>query len=111
MKSTFDVFLVLFAGVCLTLAAVGIGRMLNRGRRTYWLVAGMGLLVFIGGAGFFAEMISGEGVIKLPKSYEWTTGYVKGVAATSEGKYIVPLVPEGGVQVNNPRGISCVVGM
>ena len=96
-------FLVLFAGVWLTLAAVGIGRMLKRERRTNWLVAVMGLLVFIGSAGFFAEALSADGIIKLPKSYEWPAGYVGDVTVTSDGKYLVPLVPEGRVQVYDPH--------
>jgi len=99
MRSAFDVFLVLFAGVWLILAAVGVGRLLKRGRRTNWLVAGIGLLVFIGSAGFFAEGLSAEGIIRLPKSYEWPAGYVSGVTATSHGKYVVPLVTAGRVQV------------
>jgi len=70
MKSVFNLFLVLFAGVWLLGATLGISRMLKRGRGTNWLVAAMGLLVIIGSAGFFAEMLSGEGVIELPKSYE-----------------------------------------
>ena len=101
MKTSFNVFLILFAGVWLTLAAVGIGRMLKRGGRINWLVAVMGLLVFVGSAGFFAEALSAEGIIKLPKSYEWPAGYVNGVTQTSDGKYVVPLVPEGRVQIYN----------
>lgn len=99
MKSAFNLFLVLFAGVWLFLAVLGINRMLKRGRRTNWLVAAMGLLVIIGSAGFFAEILSGAGVIKLPKSYEWPAGYVTGVRTTVNGKYVVPLVPEGRVQI------------
>lgn len=99
IRSPFDVFLVVFACVWLSLAAVGIGRLLKWGKRTNWLVGGMGLLVFIGSAGFFAAALSAEGIIKLPKSYEWPAGYVSGVTVTSDGDYLVPLVSEGRVQV------------
>jgi hypothetical protein len=63
----------------------------------------MGFLVIIGSAGFFAEMLSAEGLIKLPNSSEWPAGYVTGVKRTADGKYVVPLVPEGRVQVYDSR--------
>jgi hypothetical protein len=99
MKSLFNVFLVLFAGVWLFLAARGISRIFKRPGQSKWLVAVTGLLGLIGFGGFFVEMLSGEGIVTLPKSYEWPAGYVGGVKTTAGGGYVVPLVPEGRVQV------------
>jgi hypothetical protein len=99
MKSPFNVFLVLFAGVWLFLAARGISRDFKRLGRSKWLVAVTGLLCLIGFGGFFVEMLSGAGIFTLPKSFEWPAGYASGVKTTSGGEYVVPLVPEGRVQI------------
>ena len=47
----------------------------------------MYLLVLVGDGGFFAAALSATGIIKLPSSYEWPAGYVRGVVTTADGKY------------------------
>ena len=59
----------------------------------------MYLLVLVGAGGFFAAALSATGIIKLPSSYEWPAGYVRGVVTTADGKYIVPLMPSGRLQI------------
>lgn len=59
----------------------------------------MGALVMIGAGGFFAAALSAAGVFKLSSSVEWPAGYVSGVMTTADGKYVVPLVPAGRVQL------------
>jgi hypothetical protein len=59
----------------------------------------MYLLVLVGAGGFFAAGLSATGIIKLPSSYEWPAGYARGVVATADGKYIVPLMPSGRLQI------------
>jgi hypothetical protein len=99
MKSLENLFPVLFAGIWLFLAAMLIMKRLKSAARTKWLIFVSGLLILIGFAGFFAEMMSGEGIVRLPKSYEWPAGYVDGVRTTASGLHVVPLVPEGRVQL------------
>jgi hypothetical protein len=99
MKSLENLFPLLFAGVWLFLAAMLIRNRLKSAARTKWLIFVSGLFILIGSAGFFAEMMSGEGIVRLPKSYEWPAGYVDGVRKTASGLHVVPLVPEGRVQL------------
>src|ERR1700674_3351808 len=94
---------VLFAGVWLTLTAIGIRLSFKSAGRAKWLVALSGVLIFIGSSGFFAEMMSGEGFVRLAKSYEWPAGYVSGVKTTGDGIYVVPLVAEGRIQLYDSR--------
>ena len=63
----------------------------------------MGLLVLVGAGGFFAAGLSAVGVLKLPSSVEWPAGYVTGVVTMADGKYVVPLVPPGRVQLYDPQ--------
>lgn len=99
MKLPFNLFLVLFAGIWLFLAARGIFRALKGAERTKWVIVASGFLVLIGSVGFFAEAMSGVGIIKLPKFYECPAGYASGVQKTTSGLYVVPLIAEGRVQL------------
>jgi hypothetical protein len=64
-----------------------------------WLAGLMGLLVFVGIGGFFAQWLVGTGTLPLPNSFQWPTGRVRGIAKTQNGAYVVPLVPTSRVQV------------
>lgn len=100
MKLFYDLFLILFAGFWLFMAARKATRDLNRcGRKSTWLASVPALVGLIGFAGFFAQMLSGEGIIKLPRTYEWPAGYATHVVRTPDGKYLVPLVPAGRLQL------------
>ncbi len=99
MELPFNLFLVLFAGVWLFLAWRGICRALKSAEQTKWLIVVSGFLVLIGSAGFFAEAMSGVGIINLPRSYEWPAGYASGVKKIASGLYVVPLDAEGRVQL------------
>jgi hypothetical protein len=59
----------------------------------------MYLLVLVGAGGFFAAALSATGIIRLPSSYEWPAGYVRGVVTTADGKHIVPLMPSGRLKI------------
>jgi hypothetical protein len=64
-----------------------------------WLVVLMCLLVVIGLGGVVASVLSALGPLRLPATYEWPAGYVRGVITTTDGKHIVPLWPSGRVQI------------
>jgi len=99
MKFLFDLLLIVFAGFCLFMAARGARRSLESDGKLKWLLAAPALVGLLGFGGFFAQMLSGEGILKLPKSSEWPAGYVRNVITTTDGKYVVPIVPAGRVQV------------
>jgi hypothetical protein len=99
MGSLFGLFLALFAGFWLFLAGRGMAREFKKADRFKWIVAVMYLLILIGASGFFAAALSATGVLKLPTYREWPAGYVSGVVTAADGKYIVPLVPSGRVQL------------
>jgi hypothetical protein len=99
MSSLFNLFIVLFAGFWLFVVSRDLARQFKPGNRFRWIVATLSFLVLIGAGGFFAAALSAMGVIKLPASREWPSGYVSGVVTTEHGDYIVPLVPSGRVQL------------
>jgi hypothetical protein len=101
MKLLFDLLLILFAGFWLFMAARGASRDLKSGGSLRWLLAVPALVGLLGFGGFFAQAMSAEGILKLPKSYQWPAGYVSNVITTADGKHVVPLVPAGRVQVYN----------
>jgi hypothetical protein len=103
MGPPFGLFLALFAIVWLFLAARGSAREFRRANRFKWTVAVMYFLILVGASGFFAAALSANGVLKLPFYREWPAGYVGGVVTTVDGKYIVPLVPSGRVQLYDPH--------
>jgi hypothetical protein len=99
MFSSFGIFIALFSCVWLFLAGLGIVRQVKRGGRVNWLVVISGLFLMVGAGGFFAAGLSATGVITLPESFEWPSGYVRGVVQTQDGKYVVPHIPAGRVQL------------
>jgi hypothetical protein len=99
MGSAFGWVMAIFAAVWLFLAARGIAREIRGHDSTPLIVALMGLLVIVGAGGFFAAGLSAVGMLKLSNSFEWPAGYVSGVAKTADGKYVVPLIPSGRVQI------------
>src|SRR6476469_4985815 len=99
MFSSFRVFIALFSCVWLFLAGLGIVRQVKRGGRVNWLVSIAGLFLMVGAGGFFATGLSAMDVITLPDSFEWPSGYVRGVVQTQDGKYVVPHIPAGRVQL------------
>jgi hypothetical protein len=99
MGSLFGPVLALFAAFWLFLAARGMIREFKRADRFKWIAGVMYVLILIGAGGFFAAALSAVGVFKFPTSREWPAGSVTGVATAADGKYIVPLVPSGRVQL------------
>jgi len=99
MFSSFGMFIALFSCVWLFLAGLEIVRQVKRGGRVNWLVSIAGLFLMVGAGGFFAAGLSAMGVITLPDSFEWPSGYVRGVVQTQDGKYVVPHIPAGRVQL------------
>ena len=99
MFSSFGIFIALFSCVWLFLAGLGIVRQVKRGGRVNWLVVISGLFLMVGAGGFFAAGLSATGVITLPESFEWPSGYVRGVVQTQDSKYVVPHIPAGRVQL------------
>jgi hypothetical protein len=102
MKLLFDTVLILFTCVWLSGVAVGAYRDFRNGGRLKWLLVIPALLALIGSGGFFAHALSGAGILTLPTSYQWPAGYVSNVVTTADGKYVVPIVPAGRVQIYNP---------
>jgi hypothetical protein len=95
----FGLFLALFAGVWLYCAVRDVTRQFKWGHRSNWFIGLMGLFVLIGASGFFGAGMSAVGFLKFPNSFEWPAGNVCGVKRTTDGKYVVPLVPSGRVQI------------
>ena len=93
------VLLLLIVGVLLYRVAHGIVGQIKRQKRLNWLVWISGLVVIIGASGVFAILLISTGTIPLPNSFEWPAGEVSGVVQTSDGKYLVPLVPVGRLQI------------
>jgi hypothetical protein len=99
----FEIFLTLFAVVWLSLATCGIIRDIKKCGRAKWVIGLMGFLVIVGAGGFFATALLEMGVLKLSNSSQWPAGYVSGVIRTPDGKYVVPLIPPGRVQLYDPQ--------
>ena len=99
MRNLFGLTIAVFAAVWLSLAARGMLRGLRTTEGTKWIKGGMYLLVLIGAGGFFAAALSSTGILKLPSTYEWPAGYVRGVVTAPDGTHIVPLVPSGRLQI------------
>lgn len=99
MHNAFGLFIALFALFWLFWAARWMAKELKTSERAKWIKGTMYLLILIGAGGFFAAALSATGIIKLPASYEWPAGYVRGVVTTVDGRHIVPLVPPGRVQI------------
>jgi hypothetical protein len=99
MRNPFGLLIALFAAFWLFLAARGMAKELKAPERAKWFRGTMYLLILIGAGGFFAAGLSATGVIKLPTSYEWPAGYVRGVVTEVDGKHVVPLVPSGRLQI------------
>lgn len=101
MKLLFDFFLISFAGFWLFMASRGIRQDLKKRERFKGLPVISGAVVLLGFGGFFAQGFSAEGIVKLPRSYEWPAGYASNVITTAKGEYLVPVVAAGRVQLYN----------
>src|ERR1700690_1716213 len=99
MGSRFGLLVALFVGFWLFLAVRGMARKSKAPDRFKLIVWVMYLLILTGAGGFFAAALSAVGILNLPTSREWPAGYVRGVVTAEDGKYIVPLIPSGRVQV------------
>jgi hypothetical protein len=99
MGSRFGLLVALFVGFWLFLAARGMAREFKEAGRFKLIAWVMYLLILIGAGGFFAAALSAVGILNLPTSREWPAGYVRGVVTAEDGKYIVPLIPSGRVQL------------
>jgi hypothetical protein len=99
MHSTEAAFIVFLSLFWLFSDLRGAVRDLKRASRSKWIVGVMYFLLFIGGEGFFAQALCTTGVLKLPPSFQWPAGYVRGVVTQEDGKQIVPLTPVARVQI------------
>lgn len=99
MLSAFDILSVLITGFWFYVAIRGMSHTIKQGGRRSWIVAAMWFLMLIGGGGFFAAGFAAEGILKLPNSFEWPAGYVKGVKTMANGNDVVPLVPVRRLQI------------
>ena len=99
MRNPFGLLMAAFTAFWMFLCVRGLARALRAPDRAKWIAGLMYLLVLVGAGGFFAAALSATGIIKLPSSYEWPAGYARGVVATADGKYIVPLMPSGRLQI------------
>jgi hypothetical protein len=103
MSPLLSLDLVIFVGLWLFLATRAMAREFKRSSRLKWIMAVLYFLVVVGVSGFLATALSAVGVLELPPSREWPAGYVRGVVTTANGKYIVPLVPSGRIQIYDPQ--------
>jgi hypothetical protein len=74
MSSLFNLLLAVFSGFWLFFAGRFLARELELADRLKWIAAVLSLLILIGATGFFATILSGIGVLKLPASWEWPAG-------------------------------------
>jgi hypothetical protein len=100
---SFGIFLLVFAVVWISVAAIGIHKQGKAGARPNWLVWTAGFLVVAGAVGFFGSALAATGVVKPPASFEWPVGYARHVVTTSDGKYVVGLEPSGRIQIYGPE--------
>jgi len=103
VKSSFGIFLLVFAVVWISVAAIGFYKQRIAGARPNWLVWTAGFLVVAGAVGFFGSALTATGVVKPPASFEWPVGYARHVVTTSDGKYVVGLEPSGRIQIYGPE--------
>lgn len=65
-----------------------------------WLTISSGVLIAVGGLGFFGNAVAGTGgFLWLPKTFEWPVGYARNVLVLSDGSYVVPHKPINRIQV------------
>jgi hypothetical protein len=65
-----------------------------------WLKAVGGILLALGGFGFFATLLSASGGLPwLPARFEWPVGIVGGIVMMPDGMQVVPHTPSGRIQV------------
>ena len=95
----FSIFFVLFTASVLFLAVRGIARDIKKGGPPKWIIGTLGFLIVVGMVGFFAPSLFALDILKLPNSFQWPAGYAIGVMRMPDGKYVVPLVPSGRVQL------------
>ena len=59
-----------------------------------------GMLLAIGGLGFFGAAFSAVGGLNgLPPGFEWPIGHASGVIVTRNGDHVVPHAPSGRIQI------------
>jgi hypothetical protein len=102
-SSTIGLFNALLAVLWPVFVGIALARQLNKSRQAGWLVVLMGMLILIGGEGFFAPSLIVNGVIKPSNSFQWPAGYVNGIVRTPDGGYVVPLKSLARVQVYDPH--------
>jgi hypothetical protein len=86
----------MFVGGSLLLAC----RSQKKSRRKKALTACGGVLMAIGGLGFFGTALSASGGLRwLPSNFEWPVGFASGVLIMTDGKQVVPLTAAGRIQV------------
>jgi hypothetical protein len=74
-----------------------------------------GFIGLWGVIGFGTQWIIGAGALKLPQSFNWPAGWVRGAVLDSDGNYIVPIIPVGRIQIYDSqlhflRGWSMATG-
>jgi hypothetical protein len=62
----------------LSFVGIAIACQFEKSRQTEWLVV-MGMLILVGGGGFFVPSLIVNGVIKASNSLQWPAGYAKGM--------------------------------
>jgi hypothetical protein len=100
---SFGIFLLVFAVVWISVAAIGIYKQPKAGARPNWPVGIAGFLVLVGAVGFFGSALAATGVVKPPASFEWPVGHAHHVVTTPDGKYVVGLEPSGRIQIYDPE--------
>lgn len=97
------VFILLVVGigaVFIWCATVGVFRAKSASRPEKWLKAVGGILMALGGFGFFGTALSASGGFRwLPTTFEWPMGVVHGVVVMPDGTQVVPHTASGRIQV------------
>jgi hypothetical protein len=93
----------LLAAAWLFFAGSVIVGAIRRRKRSAPLSILFALMMAVGAIGFFGAGAAAVGSLKLPKSFEWPAGYVRGVCTLTSGNRVVPLEPVGRIQLYDPQ--------
>jgi hypothetical protein len=95
----FNIIFVFFTASMLFLAVRGVARDIKKGGPFKWIIGTLGFLIIVGIVGFWGPWYFALGILQLPNSFQWPAGFTNGVVRTPDGKYVVPLIPSGRVQL------------
>jgi hypothetical protein len=100
MNFVFIVLVSIIGGTFVSMAVLTAIRAKRYRAGKRWLTAIGGILLALGGLGFFGSAFSaGGGLNWLPASFEWPIGHASGVETTKDGTHVVLHMASGRIQI------------